>query len=267
MTVTLGSTTLYNAEESQTSTDGQTDEYNVVETDSDETILLSMTSQESVTYSGRVSGMRIAQDSSYSNDYRTALAEWVAEIETFVNGKQGSGYTLDDTNRGDTKNVVLDSVGWQQNEGEALSVSYDLAGLWAQGMMASTTRSPDAVSPSNSWSLAGHSLGGNVSHRQQKRQQLEYYAFPLSNPGEDEVLAESGAVRTVTIRGRVSDVEGSDSFDDTMQNNTGTNSLVTFSSAFPGRDLDVMIKSYDSFREAGWTQLGEYALELVEGIA
>lgn len=265
MAVTLGSTRLWQVQEDQSTTDSPVDVHSVYGTTSSETLLVGITSEESLTYAGYVSGMRIAQDAAYSNDPVTALAEWVVELESYCNGAQGTGYTLTDDERGDTKNVAIEAIGWQREQGQELSVNYEVSFLWGQGLAETGSRTVDSVSPGSSWTLGGTSLGAVQSYRQQKNQKMGYYPLAITQPGEDEILAETGAVRRVMIRGEVTDLESPNTFDDTMQSNVGTDTTLTFSSAFPGRSKEFMIERYDSFREAGWTRRGEYSLEMVEG--
>lgn len=266
MVLKLGSTRLWQTQENKSTTKGNVRIDSVYGTDSDETLLTGLESQESFTVTGIATGNRLAQQSKFSNDPNEALAEWVVEMETYVNGSQGSGWTFQDDERGDTFNVLAETFGWQRNKGERLQVLWDLSLKWAQGMMEDASTSPDAVNPSTTWKLDGKELPGMASHRQQKRQRIKIYPIALADPGQNEGKASSGATRQIMIRGQVTDQTGLNSFDDRMQSLIGQDTIVDFESAFPGRTKQVMVRNYDSIREAGRTRLGDYTLELVEGI-
>lgn len=267
MAVTIDGIRLWQAQQDQTESRGDVDVKAFPNDDSDQALLVGLEALERLQYNGIATGLRLATNASYSSDPKTALAEWVAKIEALVDGKQGEGYTLVDDERSDNINVVIESFGWQREEGAALEVQWDMSVIWARGMMVSQDTTPDSVSPSQSWSLDGISLPPISSYRQTKDMQLEPVALPLSNPGEDDVKHQSGAQRRILINGQVTDTEGLTTFDDQMQNRVGKDRIVTFSSGFPGRSKDVMINNYEGTREAGVTRMGEYVLELIEGTA
>lgn len=237
--------------------------------DSDNTLLTSLESQETFEYTGIATGMRLSTVSGYSSDPLTALAEWVAKAETLVNGAQGTGYTLEDTNRDRSENVTLESIGWQRNEGEKYEVKWDVAIDWANGIMPDRSTAPTPVDPWEGPSVIdGVDVENVQSVRESKQQQIEQYLIAFADPGENEAMADGGAIRKIIIRG---DVEGTNvnrnNFDNHFLNLTGQDELVTYEAAFPGRELDVMVSNYESTREAGITQMNEYIIELVEGVA
>lgn len=265
MTVDLDGTRLWNVQEDISESKGEVRTDSIYGEDSDLTILTGLERVESLTMTGIATGIRLSNQAGYSDDPNTALAEWVVEMETFINANQGSGYTLTNNERGDSKNVVIESFGWQRKPTEKYQVSWDMSVQWAQGMMSDVSSSPPSVSPSQTWTLDGIDLGNQVILRHDKQQEIKPYPIAYADAGENETLAQSGAVRQITIRG--SKDENRNSFDDSMQALIGQDTIVTYSSAFPGRDLDVMVKEYESTREAGWTRLGEYSLTLIEGQA
>lgn len=241
----------------------------VIGEDSDKTLLTSLESVEEVDYTGVASGIRLSGVSGYSDDPLTALAEWVAEFEAYLDGAQGEGYTFKDEGRGREMNTVLEQAGWTRKEGEKYQVEWDLSGVWARGAMPDHAVDVDSVNPtSGPPKIAGEPIKGITAVRHQKRTQLQQYPIAYADPGDNETLAQSGAVRKITIRG---DSTGSESvrnsFDDKMLGEIGEDNIVKWESAFPGRTKEVMVTDYDSIREAGRTRIGEYMIELTEGVA
>lgn len=269
MAVTLENTRLWQVQENKSESQGNVRIDSIYSQDSDETLLTGLESQEKLTLTGETTGLRLSRQSGYSDDPLTALAEWVAEMETYVNGEQGSGWSLTDNERGDTKNVVVEMFGWQREAGQKYSVRWDLSAVWANGMMPSTNTPADSVNPKTSGTatLDGNDLGSIKSWRQQKKQQIEVYPIALADPGENEVLSKSGAFRQIILTGTKEGTQSErNDFDDAMQNLIGQDTIVDYVSAFPGRTKQVMVKNYESTREAGLTRIGEYGLELIEGI-
>lgn len=237
--------------------------------DSSRTLLTSLESQETFEYTGIATGMRLSTVSGYSDEPLTALAEWVAEFETLVNGAQGDGYTLDDTNRDRTENVTLESVGWTRNEGEKYQANWDVAVEWANPIMPDRSTAPTPVDPWEGPSVIdGMDVENIQSAREMKKQSIEQYLIAYADPGENEALSDGGAIRQIIIRGDAtgSAVDRRD-FDDHFLSLTGQDELVTYEAAFPGRELDVMVKNYESTQEAGLTRKNEYIIELIEGVA
>lgn len=265
MSVTIDGIRLWQTQEDKNKTNGNVRIDSIYSEDSDLTLLTGLESIEELTYTGRATGIRLSKQQGYSSDPLTALAEWVVEMETFVNAKQGTGWTLDDNERGEQYNAVVQMFGWQRNKGAKFEVSWDLSAIWGQGAMVSSTRNPPSVNPSSAWTLDGTDLGSIDAYRQQKRQELKPYPIAFADAGQNDVLSQSGAFRRIMIRGEKAG--GLNTFDNTMRSLVGQDQIVTFSEAFPGRDLNVMVKSYESTREAGRTRLGEYILEMIEGVA
>lgn len=265
MAVHIGDTRMWQAQEDISESASDIRVHSVYGTDSDETLLTGLESVESLEYTGRATGNRLSNQHKYDNDPVTALAEWVVELETYVNGQQGSGWRLKDDDRGKEFKTVVEMVGWQRNSSEKYQVDWDLSGKWVLGEMEPTETQPASVNPSQTWKLDGNDLGSLDSYRQQKRQEMEVYPIAFVDPGENESLPNSGAIRQIMIRG--TKVGNRDTFDQNMQDLLGQDNIVQFEEAFPGRTLDVMVESFESHREAGITRKEEYMLELVEGYA
>lgn len=263
--VDLDGTRLWNVQEDISQSKGEVRVDSIYGEDSDLTLLTGLERLEKITMTGRATGIRLSRQTGYSSDPNTALAEWIVEMETFINANQGTGYTLTNNERSASKNVVIESFGWQRKPTEKYEASWDMTVHWATGMMADINTSPPAVSPSQSWSLDGIDLGNQVMVRHDKQQEIDPYPIAYADAGENETLAQSGAVRQITIRGSIN--KNRNTFDGNIQSLIGQDTIVTFSEAFPGRDLGVMIKEFESTREAGYTRVGEYSLTLIEGTA
>lgn len=269
MTVTLGGKRLWQAQETRLESSGRMRQDSVLGEDSQDTLLTGLESLETFEYTGRVTGLRLSLNSGAPSDPMQALAEWVVDIETMVNGAQGTGYTLDDDNRDRTINTAIEMVGWQKQKGAKYEVNWDLALTWGHCIMPDYSSDPPTVNPREGPDiLDGQEITNIETRREQKRQELEEYPIAFADPGGDEIVGNSGAVRQILLRG---DAVGTrterNSFDNHMLNLLGQDTIVQYESAFPGRTLDVMVTNYESVREAGVTRKGEYIIELVEGLA
>lgn len=270
MTVKIDGLRLWQAQEDQSSTKGGVETNSVFGTDSDRALLTGLEKVDSFQYSGLVSGIRLSQQSGYSNDPLTALAEWVAKFETVVNANQGTGWTLDDQERGRTINVVARQVGWQRLQGANYEVEWDLDVLWGQGEMDSLSRSPDSVSPSadTQATLSGTSLGSIEATRQQKRQRLKMFPIAFADSGENDTLAQSGAIREIILRGVKTGSQSTlNTFASDIRSLIGQDQIVDFSSAFPGRTKQVMVDDFETTRSAGVPRQQPYTLKLIEGVS
>lgn len=258
---------LWQVQEDREERDGNVDVTSTPTFDSEGTYLSGLTQQHEAQLTGTATGIRLSKQPGYSNDPVTALAEWVQEVMSFVNGQQGTGLTLTHDERGETHNVVAASFGWTRSSGAKFEVSWDLKYRIGEGVMPEKDTPPGTASPGSTWTLDGNDLHHPIEYREQKRERLETAAMAfVDNAEENLVEATSGATRTITIKGRVTGSKATrNSFDQTMQGLIGEDTIVTYASAFPGHELNVMANNYESIRESGLTELGEYALELIEG--
>lgn len=264
----LGDTRLWNAQESRSQANGNVQVDSIFGTGTAETLLTGLESQEELSYTGRATGNRLASLGRYSSDPSAALARWTVELESYVSGNQGRGWTLRDDERGRKFNVVVEQLGWRRTKGEKYEVRWDLSAAWGQGVMGSRRAPVPSVSPSTTATLAGTSLDSVEEVRCETKQEIEPYPIALVEAGQNDVLAKTGATRTWTIQGSVTGGETArNGFDDTMRSLVGQDKIVEYKSAFPGRTSDVMLKNYDSVREAGRTRIGDYSMQLVEGEA
>lgn len=258
---------MWNIGEDRDERDGDTDVFDSPSFDSDEAYLAGMTESHTSSVSGTATGFRLSDQSGYSNDPVTALAEWVQKAMAFVNGQQGTGYTFTHDERDYTSNGVIVSFGWTRNSGAKFEVDWNLTYRIGEGVMTDGPIDVGAASPSSTWTLGGTDLQHPVQYREEKRQQFKPIEMLYADGPEQNVLeSKAGARRTININGKhTGTVAERKSFDDTMTSYMGNDTTVTYQSAFPGHSIDVMVNRYESILEAGATDQGEYQLELIEG--
>jgi len=257
----------WQVQEDRDSRQGNVDISNIPTFDSDEAYLTGMTEVHNTAISGRATGNRLSNQSGYSNDPVTALAEWVQEMMALLNGKQGTGYSLTHDERDRTANVILEGFGWTRTPGEKFELEWDLDYRIGEGIMVDEESTPGTASPSSSWSLDGRDLQHPVQYREEKRSRLGTDAMLFADTAEENVVTdESSPTRTITISGRqTGTIAERKAFDEHFRGLIGQDQIVTYQSAFPGHSLDVMVNNYESVLEAGATGQGQYNLELIEG--
>jgi hypothetical protein len=277
MTVTVQmdstSTRLWNAQEGQLELDSNAEVFAVVTQDSDENIMTNLEAEHAYNYTGFVTANRLTSQSAYSDDPRTALAEWVAQMDAYINGSQGSGATLQDNDRGRTVTGGLESFGWQNNRGEKYQVDYDLTLLRGEVTAPDEPISPDPVNPTSTASLDGYDLGDLRTWRSTKRQKLEVFTFYAGAEedayddaeGPNGITTDSGAIRRFNMGGRITGESRVTSFDDNMESLVGTNNTAEFVEPLTGRSFTVTVANYNSTRESGISRTMSYDLELIEG--
>lgn len=263
---------LWQGQEDMRQVNGNTDVMAPVIYRSDEVLLTQLESRESFTLTGITTGNRLADDPSYVSDPHQALADWVARFEEFLNGTQGSGHELSATHRNLTVNGAIRSLGWEYREGAKYEVRWDLEFIRGNALMEATDTSPDSVSPTTAGTIDNFDIGRLDRLRCEKSQQIESYPVAFANPGENELLEKSGVVRKYTLIGTREDTisnpdDERDQFDDHIRSLVGQDQIVDFNEPFPGRTKQVMVDSFESTRESGVTRIGQYALELIEGVA
>lgn len=261
------STRLWNGQESQRQIQGNVRVDSVFNTGAGDTLLTGLEAQERATYTGKATGNRLSRQAGYSSDPVEALAEWVVEMETYVNGRQGGGYTLEDTERDRTINGVLGQFGWQRSRAELYAVEWDIDFIRGEGIMGMSNSMPGSVSPQRKAYIDGWDLGSLTQWRCDKQQPFQVYPEAFAEPGENPIKSDGGAVRQFTLVGRLDGEDYRNQFDDHIRTLVGSDSIVEYESAFPGRSIPVMIRNYESTREAGVTRLGEYSVEMVQGRA
>lgn len=256
---------LWHIQEDKTKTIGGVRADDIYNTDSEETILTGLERQETVVHDGIATGNRISGQPEFSDDPLLALAQWVVLMQSFVNGQQGEGYDLVDRERDNTYRGLVTDFSWQRNQGEKYEVKWYLTLKRGEGIDFAADTAPPSVNPQSTATLNGQDLGALQSWREEKKQKAKVYPIALVEPGNNQAMAEGGAKRKIQIRGKVTGTSERNQFDDNINGMIGQDQVVTYRSAFPGEEVNVMVDQFESTREAGLTRLGEYALTLIEG--
>ena len=237
--------------------------------DSDEPFLTSLEQGGTVPIQGAVTGPRLARNANYSSDPITALAEWAVTFEALVNGGQGDGYDLTRGYKtGDTFRGMIESATWVRRGGEPFELGYDLQFVRGQGANIAPPVSPDAVSPGGDYQLAGETIETLQELSVTKRQQVQAYRRTFAeDPSDNDLRADSGALREITVSGRVAgDASTRRAFEQSLQDSLGQDTLVDFRDAFTGRTYTGMIDAVAASDEATQGErLGEFDVAFVEG--
>lgn len=146
MTITLGSgsdqLTLYQAQETNRSIQGNVTVKSPFNTSAENTLLTGLEGQERVNYDGLVTGNRLSELAAWPDDRVQAIAEWTANFEAFVNGKQGTGWSFEDTDRDRDINIVIEAAGWQRSRAAKYEVEWNLSAIRGNGQMEQATPAP-----------------------------------------------------------------------------------------------------------------------------
>lgn len=270
LTDTLGgeTITLYGAQSADNQQQAQLDVSPYTGEDSSEAFLTSLEQQGSISLQGAVTGRRLTGKAGYSSDPKTALAEWAATFEAFVNGAPGSGFDLTrDYRAGRTLRGIVGTARWVRRGGESLEVGWTLEFQRGQGAGIAEPVSPDSVSPGGNFTVDGETLTGIREFAVEKSQPIDTYRRTFAqSPDDNDLLNQAGATRRVTLVGRaVGDATTRNTLEDNLTSSLGNDEIVTVEDAFTGRTYDGMLESVDATDEAGWTRLGDIGIEFVEG--
>lgn len=239
----------------------------IFSTDSDETFLASYEEEERIQIEGTATGLRIAQRNDYSDDPLEALGEWGSYLLSHVNGNQGRGWTFTNEYTGRSLPGVFESVDLVRRRAEPYQVEYSITVRIGNGLMPEIPPEGSDVTPRTDPTVDGENLHEIESLRINKRQKMNVHKYPFHDPEDNDVEADTGARKEIEIRGNVpGDESVRTDFDSTFRERAGVNEIVEYRSSFPGTTLDVMVGDFESTREAGVTQLGGYALTLIEGV-
>lgn len=245
----------------------------------DEAFLSSMEQVEDVTIQGAATAKRLSRQSEFSNDPATALAEWCATLEAFVNGGQGNGYELTKNYRdGATFNGCVNSIEWSIRGGENWEAGYALEFMRGTGFGVTRDVAVQSVNPGGpdrdgdgdpDWELRvdGTTLPTFTEFQMSKEQEISRTQWLLADDAEKNSLtSDSGAVRRITITGQH---EGSAAerrqFDDDVSDTLGQQTVIDLEEPFTGRTFSGMLESYEGTDEAGLTRLGEFGFDFVQG--
>lgn len=279
MSVTLSgdglSVPLLNTQEDVVDVEASVIDVSMFSTSPGETFLLPISATDEGSPSGRATGNRLSS-MGYGGDAVTALAQWVADLESLADGAMGSTLTLESTIRNRSINGQLRSITWDRETGAPYDINWSIEFVRGQTLNlpfsgGGGSSGPESVSPSSSGSLAGHDLGEIMSYKVSREQDLTEIEIPQFlgdiNVDDNFVFSSGGVVRTFSIEGRkVGSDSALSSFEDAMASRQADLlNTVSYNEAFPGRSLDVAIQSYSGTRKSGGAPILEYSLELIEG--
>lgn len=258
---------LWNAQEGRSQESAALDTSPIPGFESDDAFLTALQQQASVELSGVVTANRLSRDSRFDNDPETALAQWAVQLERFVNGGQGDGYTLSRNYRNDSFNGVIETAQWTRNGGEPLQLRWNVSFLRGQGTDVKNSTDIPTVSPGGDITLDGNVLPQVREFQIEKSQSWEIYRRTFAENGGDNDLGSSvGATRRIRVIGQVDGTATErNQFDADITDTLGQDTLITLRDALTGRTFEGMIDSYDATDESGLTRLNEYAIEFVEG--
>lgn len=264
------SITLYGGQEDRRQYKGNTDTKSPTMFQADEAILTQLEAIERFTITGLTTGNRLTSKVGYSNDPHEAVAEWMVEFEEFVNGEQGIAHELDDDHRNTVVNGIIESLGWQWQEGAPFEARWDMTFIRGESIMEYSETTIDTVSPHSNPTIDGLDMGTIESMRCDKSQDIKPYPIAFADPGDNELLPNSGVRQRYTIVGQKyndpdSLTDERSEFDKEIRQLVGQDEMVKFREPFPGREKYVMIDSYEGVKEAGVTSLGKFNMELIVG--
>jgi hypothetical protein len=234
-----------------------------------DTIVSALSSEGQFAIDGITTGeQRIDLGTTSRTDPTAAVAEWVAELEAYVNDQPAnSGYQLRNDYTGESENVTPEGISWTRTEGAYQSVEYTVDLELGGDTSGDLGIDPATPTPSDDDFFDRVRLPNVYERRVDKSLELEVLSELLAGSASDnDVIQTSGATKRVTLLGRY---EGSwsemRSFDGELTSRAGDRNSYLSESAFPGGEFEAAILAYESTREAGVTQQGEYVLELVAG--
>ena len=240
--------------------------------DAEDAFLVGMTQREQIQITGKANGFFLADQNEYSNDPKTALAEWTQELMAVVSGTQGEGHRLTDTERGlvgpDALLVTAEKVGFTLTGGSPFEVEYDIDLQRGEGVMPSETDRVKPADPRTTMELDGVDLGFFDQIREQKRCQIDLAEMLFAADAEENLIsAQTGAVRNVQIAGTFTGTKAErEAFEASINGLIGTDETVTYKSPFPGHNLNVMVDTFFTSYQSGTKDTMSYALTMIEGV-
>jgi hypothetical protein len=262
---------LWNGQEYARETDVGAEIFNPASVDASETVLSVLQQSGSIVINGvTVGGQRIDDGATSKTDPVNAVAEWVGEAEAWVNGTPAvDAYTLRNDYTGETINVAPRSVSWTREAGATQSVSYTVELTLGGGQTGDLGIAPTDPTPNPTDLFDGVELPHIYERQVEKGIELDSFQDLLAeSPEDNDLVLTASPVRRVTLLGELDKTFSEQrTFDQQLTSRAGDGNTYTFTSAFPGRDTEAALVGYESTREAGVTQRGEYALELVGGTA
>jgi hypothetical protein len=262
---------LWNGQELASGTTVSEEVYNPATLDASETVLSVLQAAGDITVDGIVLGpQRIREGATSASEPTTAVAEWLARLEAWVNGAPGTAsIQLRNDATGRTTSVAPRAMTWSRSAGNRNAATYGVELAVGGGVDADTGIDPDSVAPGGTDTYDGVELPHVYERSVDKQLELSTFEELFADSAEEnEQIVASAATRSITLLGEfVGDLAAQRAFDDELRSRAGVGETFTFSSAFPGLSTEAAILSYESTREAGVTQRGEYAVELLAGQA
>ena len=258
---------LYNAQTLTEERTGEVEASPPTGFDSDQTFLSSLEQSGTVPIQGAVTGRRIAGTAGFNTDPQTALAEWAAQLEAFVDGQPGDGQTLVRDYRNDQLSGVVTTLQWTRRGGEPLELGYTLTLQRGESVASYSTPAADEVSPTGTTTVAGRTL--DTYREFQSELSIPTTVTRRSfatTPDDNDITVDAGVTRSITITGQVAgDAATRNQFDADITASLGQDQFITIEDGFTGRTYDGMVTAYEPTDEAGGTRLSEFGIEFVEG--
>jgi len=264
----LGDIGLWGINDDRDERAGNVDVTDLLSFGSEEAFLSGLTEEHSGSLSGKATGFRLSNESRYSSDPVTAIAEWVQEMMALLDGGQGDGYELSHAVRDYSKTVAIEDFSWSRDAGAKFEVGWNASFKIGDVTMASGAgTSVGEADPSSSWSLDGIPLQNMEQIQEQKQVKLNTTKMMFADSAEENsITQESGATRRINITGSHTGTRSErNSFDSAMRALIGKDKIVDYESPFPGHTLSVAVDNYDSDLEGGSETKTDYTLNLVEG--
>ena len=256
----------YGGQEMERNVRGDTQVQSVYLNDTGENLISDLTAYEEATITWLASANRLSELDAYSDDLRTALAEYAQQIHRLVAPSQGGGWELSDTSRDETVRGYFESARWQVNEAEPYVVSCNAEFKRGDGIESADANIPASgpANPTDTATLDGVDLGAFESWSEKVKTTVKGYDLVFEGPDQRTLRETEGVVREVTIRGKATDTFAD--IEAVVDANKGEDVTVSYESAFPGESVDVVIKDWRGTRRQEHEQMGEYDLTLVEGV-
>jgi len=229
--------------------------------------------ESEISVNGRLSAPRLAQRAEYDDDWRTALAEWVVQYESFCTQFQRPGYTFTDPLRNISRTVVMDSAEWTINAGAPYEIQYRTNLITGEAVLEAEDVAEKAANPQPRSDpmgvLGGTDLTGLTSMTVARSFDTEVNPRAYTGIGtatENEIVAQSGVTHRIEYEGQFEGTRAErQTFDNDLDALVGTEET-TFQTAFPGYSIDGSLLDYNSnYAAETGTKMHAYTLEFLEG--
>lgn len=256
---------LYGAQESQAELQTNVNVSSVPTMDGEDTLVTALEAQESAGISGRVTGLRLAEKSGYPSDPQWAIADWIQRFESLCKSEQGTGWTLEDNERGRSIQAIVTEASWTYSYEAPYEASWTLQARRGEGILTQEARSPTQHRPNSTALLDSQDLGSIDEFETTLQVDVETFPLAFGSTADTLITPASGMVREVTWSGQKTGSSSAlQSFDDSMRSKLGPGSQSDLQLSFPGGTLSVIVSEYRSTFAAGDTSM-RYMCSVVEG--